>query len=353
MLHILKTTAVSLLSISLLMGCTSTASTSQASEDTSGKDSHPEMEDPFPEQTYDFTKAISDVPDDYTETCGQPGSLTRFYYTTKNYDGDNSDEIKYATVYTPYHYLSTNQYNILYLMHGYTGSADDWLGTPEEPDDIKNCIDHLIEDGSVEPMIVVALTYYDNNTDENTDNYDIYLTKGFSTEFINDVMPAVESTYSTYAASADEAGLAASRDHRMFGGFSMGGVTTWYQFCSSLKYVRYFYPASGSLYWGPDSQGKDTTFGGRFALNALTSQGYTKDDFYMYMTTGSEDYAKSIVEAQISSMLLYPDTFIFGDPYTAGVNCSYGISDGEDHNFHGRLRDIYTILPVFSKKMNS
>jgi len=66
------------------------------------------------------------------------------------------------------------------------------------------------------------------------------------------------------------------RDHRMFGGFSMGGVTTWYQFCSSLKYVRYFYPASGSLYWGPDSQGKDTTFGGRFALNALTSQGYTK-----------------------------------------------------------------------------
>lgn len=339
---------ICVLCLSLSAGCAATDSSTVSKEED-----HPEMEDPFPDATFDFTKAIPDVPDAYIEPAQQEGSVTKFYYNTKNYDGDGSAERKYAEVYTPYQYDHNKAYNILYLMHGYSGSADDFLGTPEEPEDIKYCIDHLIQDGAMDPMIVVNLTYYDNNTDEETDNWDIYLTKGFSTEFINDVMPAVESTYSTYAQTTDEAGLAASRDHRAFGGFSMGGVTTWYQFCNSLKYVRYFYPASGSLYWGPDVDGKDTSFGGRYAVNAMESQGFTKDDFYIYMTTGSEDYARSIVEAQVSSMLLYPDVFTFGDPSESNVNCSYGISEGEDHNFHGRLRDLYTILPVFTKKMNS
>lgn len=329
------------------LGCTAAGDEMDASPSAA----HPEMEDPFPSVTFDFTQEIAQVPDEESQEADQRGSVARFYYTTKNYDGDQSDEIKYAEVYTPYQYNSMRAYNILYLMHGYTGSADDWLGTPEDPSDIKNCIDHLIEDGAMEPMIVVALTYYDNNTDEETDNYDINLTKAFSTEFITDVMPSVESTYHTYAETIDEAGLTASRSHRAFGGFSMGGVTTWYQFCNSLKYVSIFYPASGSLYWGPDVDGKDQSFGGRFALDAMQAQGYTKNDFFLYLTTGSEDYARSIVEAQVSSMLLQPDTFTFGDPDQAGVNCSYGISDGEEHDYHGRLRDIYTILPILSQKM--
>jgi hypothetical protein len=331
-------------------GCSSSAASASSSSTEQG---HPEMPDPFPSLTFDFTYAMPDIPDAYTVPASQQGGLTKFYYATKNYDGDGRDEIKYATVYTPYGYDASKQYSIMYLMHGWSGSADDWLGTPGEPSEIKYCIDHLIQNGEAEPMIIAALTYYDDNTDEQTDNWDINLTKAFSTEFINDVMPAVESSYSTYALTADEAGLSASRSHRIFGGFSMGGVTTWYQFCNSLKYVRYFYPASGSLYWGPDVDGKDQYFGGRYASEAMAAQGYGKDDFYMYMTTGSEDYAKTIVDAQIGSMLLYPDIFSFGSPEENGINCSYGISDGEDHDFHGRLRDIYALLPVFSKKISS
>lgn len=341
----IKNTMTFCICLSFLTGC-SVSSTTESTQD-----SHPEMADPFPSGTFNFTKAIPDVPNAYIEEADQQGSITTLYYNTKNYDGDGSRERKYCQVYTPYQYTHSQQYNIFYLMHGYSGNADDWLGTPEEASDIKNCIDHLIEEGSVQPMIIVALSYYDNNTDEETDNWDIYLTAQFYQEFQNDVMPAVESMFSTYAQSTDEAGLAASRDHRGFGGFSMGGVTTWYQFQDSLKYVKYFYPASGSPYWGPDVDGKDQKFGGNFALNALNDQGCTKNDFYMYMTTGSEDYARSIVEAQINSMELFPDTFTFGDPDDPAVNVSYGISDGEDHNYHARLRDIYSLLPVFSKKM--
>lgn len=348
-----RTVAVSsLIVVSLLFtgGCTDTAATKEEKEE---QNPYTEMEDPFPDADFSFTKAIAEIPDSYVTACTHAGKVTQFYYTTKNYDGDLAEEEKYAEVYTPYGYDHTKQYNIFYLMHGYGGEAEDWLGTESEPSDIKYCIDHLIAENKMGPMIIVSMTYYDNNTDEQTSNWDIALTKQFSQEFINDLMPAVESTYATYATTTDAQGLKASRDHRGFGGFSMGGVTTWYAFHDSLAYIRYFYPASGSPYWTTDIDGKDQKAGGQFAVDALQEQGYTKDDFYIYMTTGSEDYAKSIVEAQINSMLLFPDTFTFGDPSEAGVNVSYGISDGEDHNFHGRLRDLYTILPVFLRKMNS
>ena len=46
----------------------------------------------------------------------------------------------------------------------------------------KNCLDHLIEDGYVKPMIAVSMTYYDNNEDEDTDNYDRDLLEPFGKE---------------------------------------------------------------------------------------------------------------------------------------------------------------------------
>ena len=35
-----------------------------------------------------------------------------------------------------------------------------------------------------------------------------------------------------------EEGLQASREHRAFGGFSLGAVTTWYQFIYNLDYIK-------------------------------------------------------------------------------------------------------------------
>ena len=56
------------------------------------------------------------------------------------------------------------------MLHGHTGSANTWLGSPDDPNYTKNCLDHLIEDGYVKPMIAVCMTYNDNNEDEETDN---------------------------------------------------------------------------------------------------------------------------------------------------------------------------------------
>ena len=60
-------------------------------------------------------------------------------------------------------------------------------------------------------------------------------------------IPAVEGTYSTYADNVTPEGIKASRDHRAFGGFSMGSVGTWDTFLICLDAFRYFMPSSGAI----------------------------------------------------------------------------------------------------------
>lgn len=87
----------------------------------------------------------------------------------------------------------------------------------------KDMLDNLIYYGEIEPMIVVTPTWYVE--DDCKGNLDP-LTYSFKDELRNDLMPAVEGRYSTYAQSCDDAGFAASRSHRAFAGLSRGAVTT-------------------------------------------------------------------------------------------------------------------------------
>ncbi len=52
----------------------------------------------------------------------------------------------------------------------------------------------------------------------------------------------------TYADSTDEAGLEKSRMHRAFGGYSMGGVTTWEVLAQDPQYFAYFMPMAGDCW---------------------------------------------------------------------------------------------------------
>lgn len=60
-------------------------------------------------------------------------------------------------------------------------------------------------------------------------------------------MPEIESSYSTYAKSADDVGFSESRDHRAFAGLSRGAVTMYHSvLCQSLDYFSWFGAFSGS-----------------------------------------------------------------------------------------------------------
>ena len=180
------------------------------------------------EQKVIIPKEIEEIPDEYFKVSDQPGTLTDLYYDTYesfSYKEKSKPLKKRAVVYLPYSYTENQKYDVFYLMHGGWGDETTILGTPNQPSIFKNVIDNAIAAGEIKPLIIVCPTY--NNTNENgldSANFSLamQLTRNYSNELLNDLIPAVEGTYSTYAASTSAYDLIASRDHRGFGGFSMG-----------------------------------------------------------------------------------------------------------------------------------
>ena len=170
-------------------------------------------------------------------------------YESRTYEQKSRKLNKRAIVYLPYGYSENERYNVFYLMHGGWSNETTWLGTPERPGTFKNVIDHAVSDGKMKPFIIVCPTYNNESRSDSGDYTLAYgtLTVNYHNELMNDLIPAVEGTYSTYADNVTPEGIKASRDHRAFGGFSMGSVATWHTFLNCLDAFRYFMPSSGAI----------------------------------------------------------------------------------------------------------
>lgn len=339
--------------VATLVGCSCTTSTDDSlnTTNTTSSEAFGNNNPAMPVVTYrdEEEKIIENaiVPAEYEQPPTYQGKLQYEDYNTIDYEDDNHPMGKYLVVYTPYGYDPNKEYDIMYLTHGHTGGATTWLGSPTDPYEMKNVLDHLIQDGKVRPMLVVSMTYYDDNKDEETDDYDSHILNAFGKELRNDIIPMVESKYNTYAKSTSVEDLKASRNHRIMGGFSMGGVTTFLQMCESMDYFKYYMPVSGTLYWSTtiDRRSGDA---GKKLVDSITAQGYGRDDFFVYMSTGTIDFAKSTMDKQFQSMKKQSNMFTFGQPGEEGVNCAYGLGQNEGHNAHGRETATYNALPVLS-----
>lgn len=148
----------------------------------------------------------------------------------------------------------------------------------------------------------------------------------FHNELLNDLMPAAEGKYSTYAEDTTPEGFAASRDHRGFGGFSMGSVNTWRTFQYCLDYFRYFMPMSGSGYDGES------------AAEFIRQSGRGRSDFFIYAMSGTADFAYSAFKRQIDSMA-QTDMFTMADSEASG-NLAFREREGYEHD--GRASNEYT-----------
>lgn len=292
---------------------------------------------------------LQEIPGAYLEPASRQGQVVRLDYQTGTYDSSNQPLQKYAFVYLPYGYENSDtetRYNILYLMHGGGGTADRYLGGENGDRPLKRILDHMIESGEIDPVIVVTPTFYHNGRSGPEDT----LTANFHHELINDLIPAVESTYHTYARSTDQTGLTESRDHRAFGGFSMGSVTTWYTFIHGLDYFKYYLPISGDCWVMGQMGGSDTDHLETAAyLNRVVSEsGYTNRDYFIYAATGTSDIAYSPLSEQIEAMKGYPDAFTYNQDFSQG-NFYYGVVLGGVHNNTYMNQYIYNALPSFWK----
>lgn len=271
-----------------------------------------------------FPQELKEIPSSYYSAAKEQGTLVELSYETyesMSYEQKSQKIMKRAIVYLPYNYDEEERYPTFYLMHGGWSNETTWLGTPDQPERFKNVIDHVIANQEMEPMIIVCPTYNNlSGSDSGDYGLAIKLTENYHNELVNDLMPVVEGTYSTYAEGTTAEDFRNSRDYRGFGGFSMGSVATWRTFEYCLDYFRYFMPSSGSL----------TTNGG-YMDEIVKNFGRTWDEFFILAMTGTDDFAASAFERQIESMREYTESFRYSDSESEG-NLTYRIKEGYSHD---------------------
>ena len=246
-----------------------------------------------------------------------------------------------AEIYLPYGYDESKQYDIVYLMHGMGGDQNTFLGDAFMDGGLKVVLDNMIEEGKIPPVIVVA-PGLEESADVDLANPVIW---ELIDSIVNYLIPEIESKYSTYAESTDEAGLIASRDHRCFGGFSMGGCATWQMLWYYPEYFRYYIPNSMIADFRLDADVEGTT---EKLVNSINEKGYTMDDFEIYCAVGTEDYTNFMVNKQVEALLDYSDLFkdTGEDGFDSG-NLMYRQWSGRYHRFYESFPYFYNALILF------
>ncbi|MBR2121756.1 MAG: hypothetical protein IJ930_02260 [Lachnospiraceae bacterium] len=281
------------------------------------------------------------VPESYFEPSYYPGTVVRFEYETKDYVTGTGEKLtKPAFVYLPCGYDEDDKdvlYDTFYFMHGIDTKAEDLFY--DDDGRAKNMLDNMMMNGDIPRMIIVSATYDRYNEPTGYDWSLVELGK-FHQEFVNDLMPAVEAEYNTWGGSGSDEELKASRDHRGFGGFSLGGVTTWNQFCYNYDYVRYFLPMSGPCwtYSGAyDTYDVDDTISRLKEL--ITENDLNERGYFIYVCTGTQDTMEPYV-----SMLMEPLTW--QKDFFTPQHIVYYRKDGGEHDFDATKEYLYNGLSV-------
>ena len=312
-----------------------------SSEDTKEPSDVTSLENKETMEQIGYTTA---VPSSYKAASDHPGTVTGVDYDSKDYVRDGAAITKTAYVYTPYGYDENDEetrYNIIYLMHGWGGHAGEYF----EYTSTKNVFDHLIENGDIPPVIIVSATFYNDNSDTGFSG-SIAEFRRFHRDFEENLMPTVEGRFHTYAKSASDKDLKASRDHRAFGGFSLGSVTTWLQFCYDTDYIRYFLPMSGSCWYygtyGDFQIERNVDFIEQLVKdNDLDERGY-----FIYHTVGTQDAVKSQSIDMAEEMLERSDVF-------TPEHYMFHLKDGGYHDFDAVQEYLYNALPLFFRNSDN
>ena len=276
------------------------------------------------------------LPGEYRAINDKGGTIERVEYTTKN-TSDGKDNKK-LNVYLPHGYDPSNsdvKYNVLYLMHGGGENEDLLFGGPGEERELKKIIDNMIDKGDIEPLIVVTPTFYGGKNEATL----------FYEEWLNDVVPLVETKYNTYVDSGDLDNIKATREHRAFGGFSMGSVATWNVYINCIDYVKYFMPLSGDCWaigqTAGESKAKETA---ELLADVAIKGGYSPEEYYLFCATGKLDTAYPNMLPQIEELKKLNDHFIYSSDTSKG-NLYFLVSDEGSHAWNWVNQYIYNILP--------
>ncbi len=277
------------------------------------------------------------VPEKFFAKPARRGVIEELLYESKTYFLDEKRPLpKRALVYLPYGYSTEKKYNVYYLMHG--GSDDENCWFVNVPHTVE-LFDNMFDLGYAEPAIVVTPTFYP--ADRSISGDPSAMTEFFASELKNDLVPAVEGKYSTYACGdVSLENLRATRTHRSFAGFSMGSMTTYRAALHNCYDIfSWFGPFSGC-----GGRGADREYEKNRILDTL---GKMEKDYplsYLFCCNGDLDIAYpehiDIMErAEAESSYL-----------RRGENYDFMTIPGGMHNSEAVHYDIYRSMEIFFKK---
>lgn len=288
--------------------------------------------------------------DEQKAAPAQVGTIEELSYTTRSYyleslpenAGKEIELTKTALVYLPAGYDPSQQYDVMYLLHGTGEDEKCWLTFKGK--DVINVLENMVAQGLCKPVILVTPTWYspetayttqeEYNADPNPDGW----TSAFGAELRNDLIPAVEAKYSTYAGGdTSPEKLIETREHRAFCGVSRGSMTVMKSgLMQNLDYISYFGNFSGV--WTEVSELKA----------ALTDPAFDSYPIgYWYNGTGDAD---TVGGANEHHPVFFEEALKeMPDKLTNGVNAAMIVKKTSGHDYNAWLSDFYNVMLVFYK----
>lgn len=285
-------------------------------------------------------REFNDVPKMYYEENKNGGVMVQVTYTSNTYDEENRCIDKDALVYLPAGYeKESRDYNVFYLMHGGGGDSNEIFGGMEAKTDLKTIVDNMIENGDIEPLIIVAPSFYYKGTDDaKTSTKDArLLTQNFDKELVCDLIPFIEGKFRAKK----------GRWHRLFGGYSMGAEATWNIFTKCINEFKYFLPMSGDC-WAVELQGglkcpKETVDHLEKCIDKSSEK-----EFKIFACVGDDGVAYAAMDSMMGEMKKRTDYFKFAQDFNDG-NIVYCVAKGGTHTYEYCYKYIYNALPDMFK----
>ncbi len=284
----------------------------------------------------------------YTQEATHKGTIdTLSYYVNIN---DQQFE-KQALVYLPYGYDAADQsknYNVVYLAHGGGDNPGSWFSTDRTPYPLNIVADRLVEEEKMDPVIIVSASYYPPlsfNSDKGMENTIAYC-KDFNKEVRKYLIPSVAKKYNTYLKSTDDDSITATRQHRAFGGFSMGSLTTWYQLAFDPYAFSNYLPLCGDL-WTYDEEGEKlpTEISAKWLDDQLAATPFRGKDLNILAYTGDKDIAY-VPELNLVKAIAGNSKYLsYSNDINSPDNLHFVILPDADHSYVNTNQYLADALP--------
>lgn len=277
-----------------------------------------------------MTKIITQsIPADYFTLVSNGGSINKLMYDSKIYMDTSRPIRKSVYIYLPQGFSPNEEYDVLYLLHGWTENNTYFLN--EYNCEFKNLLDHLIQNRVCRPIVVVSPTWDADNEEKDLD-VSCKEIRYFWQEYTQDLIPAVEC----FVRGVKGLNIRSSWTKRAIGGFSLGAIATWYILQYAFGIQRFYLPMSGECWI--EHVGEDVASVYQNIVSLIKQSAFLEDNFEIHAATAGRDSRRKPILEQAAHFTHLQDIF-------KSATYSLYVKENGWHAYSSVWEYLYNILP--------